>query len=113
MTGKEYTDWENFGIRLKNKRNSLGMTIEKLAEKSNRTENYISRIESGKKRCSIDTLYLLCNALNTTADSLLFGEKEDLKQYSDKEVILNIINKCDEKQLEIIKDVIISVSKQF
>lgn len=113
MYGKEYNDWENFGIRLKNKRNSIGMTIEKLAEKTNRTENYISRIESGKKRCSIDTLYLLCNALNTTADSLLFGEKEDLKQYSDKDVILNIINKCDKHELELIKDVLISINKKF
>ena len=45
MEGKEYNDWEQFGNRVKNARNSIGMTVEKLAEKSNRTENFIQRIE--------------------------------------------------------------------
>ena len=39
MNGKEYNDWRNFGIRVKNSRNSLGMTVEKLAE--NQTEQKI------------------------------------------------------------------------
>ena len=47
MDCKEYNDWRNFGIRVKNSRNSIGMTVEKLAEKSNRTENFIFRIEGG------------------------------------------------------------------
>ena len=41
MESKEYKDWRNFGIRVKNARNSIGMTTEQLAEKSNRSENYI------------------------------------------------------------------------
>ena len=44
MEGKEYNDWKNFGIRVKNSRNSIGMTVEKLAEKSGRTENFIFKI---------------------------------------------------------------------
>lgn len=46
MEGKEYNDWEQFGNRVKNARNSIGMTVENLADKSNRTENFIQRIES-------------------------------------------------------------------
>ena len=79
VEGKEYKDWENFGIRLKNARKSIGMTLEVLAEKTHRTENFISRIENGRS-CSIHTLYQLCRVLNTSADDLLFGEKMENKE---------------------------------
>lgn len=114
MIGKEYDDWENFGIRVKNSRNSIGMTTEKLAEKSDRTENFITRIENGKKSCSIHTLYQFCNSMKISSDSLLFGSKnEEEKTYSDKEVIENILSRCDEKQLRVIKDILISIYHNF
>lgn len=113
MDGKEYNDWNNFGIRVKNARNSLGMTVEKVAEKTNRTENFISRIESGKKSCSIHTLYQLSKVLKISTDDLLYGEKVEEKTYPDEEIINNIINKCNEKQLKIIKDVLIAMFPNF
>lgn len=113
MEGKEFTDWEGFGIRLKNARNSIGMTVEQLAEKSHRTENFILRIESGKKSCSIHTLYQFCKAMNITADSLLNGKTAEIKEYEDREVIENILNNCDDKQLKVIKDVLIAVCPNF
>ncbi len=113
MEGKEFTDWEGFGIRLKNARNSIGMTVEQLAEKSHRTENFILRIESGKKSCSIHTLYQFCKAMNITADSLLNGETAEIKEYKDREIIENILNNCDDKQLKVIKDVLIAVCPNF
>lgn len=114
MIGKEYNDWENFGIRVKNSRNSIGMTAEKLAEKSDRTENFVTRIENGKKSCSIHTLYQFCNSMKISSDSLLFGNaNEEEKTYSDREVIENILSKCDEKQLKVIKDILISIYHNF
>lgn len=113
MDGKEYNDWKNFGIRVKNARNSTGMTVETLAEKSHRTENFILRIESGKKSCSIHTLYQFCKSMNISADDLLFGGNVEEKNYSDKEIIENIIQKCNEKQLKIIKDVLVAMFSDF
>lgn len=113
MIGKEYDDWENFGLRVKNSRNSIGMTVEKLAEKSDRTENFIQRIESGKKSCSIHTLYQFCNSMNISSDSLLFGEKTKEKNFADREIIDNILSKCDEKQLKVIKDILVSIYNNF
>lgn len=114
MEGKEYNDWKNFGIRVKNSRNGLGMTVEKLAEKSGRTENFIFKIESGE-RCSIHTLYQLSKALNKSSDYLLFGEDMKTKEinYSDREIIDNILNQCDEKQLKVIKEVLIAICPNF
>ena len=113
MEEKEYDDWFNFGIRLRNARNRIGMTIEKLAEKSNRSENFIQRIENGKKRCSIDTLYQLTKALNITADELLTGNKLIPQEYKDKEIIENILDTCNEKQLKAIKEILIAVNQNF
>ena len=113
MEGKEYNDWFNFGIRLKNARNRIGMTVEKLAEKSNRTENFIMRIESGKKKCSIHTLYQLSKALDVSADELLNGPATEAKEYKDREIIDNILNICDEKQLKAIKEILIALNQNF
>lgn len=115
MEGKEYNDWKNFGIRVKNSRNSIGMTVEKLAEKSSRTENFIFRIEAGQS-CSIHTVYKLSKALNISCDYLLFGEdmeKIEEINYSDREIINNILNQCDEKQLKVIKEVLIAICPNF
>ena len=113
MNGKEYNDWRNFGIRVKNSRNSLGMTVEKLAEKSDRPENYVSRIESGKKSCSIHTLYQFCKAMKVSSDTLLFGETMENKEYQDREIINNLLDRCDEKQLKIIKEVLVAICPNF
>ena len=107
MEGKEYNDWKNFGIRVKNARNSIGMTVEKLAEKSNRTENFIFRIEGGQS-CSIHTVYQLSKALKKSSDYLLFGE--DMKV---EEIIDNILNQCDDKKLKIVKDVLVAMFSDF
>ena len=114
MEGKEYNDWKNFGIRVKNSRNSIGMTTEKLAELSNRTENFIFRIEGGQG-CSIHTLTQLCKSLNKSSDYLLFGDdmKTEEINYSDREVIDNILNQCNGKQLNVIKEMLIALCHNF
>lgn len=113
MNGKEYNDWKNFGARVKSIRNSLGMTVEKLAEKSDRTENFINRIESGKKSCSIHTLYQFSKAMKVSSDALLFGEYMDNNEYSDREIINNLLDRCDEKQLKVIKEILIAICPNF
>ena len=113
MEGKEYTDWIGFGARVKDARKRIGMTSEKLAEKSHRTENFILRIESGKKSCSLHTLYKLSSAMNVTTDSLLKGETIQIKEYKDREIIDNILNNCDKKQLKAIKEVLIAICYNF
>ena len=113
MSGKEFVDWKNFGLRVKNARNSIGMTVEKLADKSDRTENFINRIESGKKSCSIHTLYQFSKAMKISSDSLLFGEEMKEKKYPDREIIENILDKCDDKQLRVIKDVLVAICPNF
>ena len=55
-------------IRIKN-----GMTQEQLAEAANLSVPYISHIERGFKRPSLETLVRVAMALHVTADCLLSG----------------------------------------
>lgn len=112
MEGKEYTDWVNFGIRVKNARNSLGLTAEKLGELTNRSENFIQRVENGTK-CSIHTIHQISKALNVKVDVLLYGDDVELKEYKDKEIINNLVNNCNEDQLKVIKDILVAICPNF
>lgn len=113
MEGREYNDWKGFGNRVKDARTSIGLTTEKLAEKMNRTENFVQRIERGEKSCSIHTLYQFCKVMNISSDSLLIGKKVEVKEYKDREIIENILDKCNEKQIRVIKDILIAIYPDF
>lgn len=110
----EYNDWFNFGKRVRMYRKSLGLTIEQLAELTDRTVNYINRIENGEKSCSIHTIHQLSKSLRVSTDVLLYGElvkKEE--EYSNKQLIDNIISHCSSNELEVIKNVIIALYPKF
>lgn len=60
-----------YGQKLKKARLSLGLTQEKIAEFLALAPRYISDIERGKTKGSIDTLIKLCNIYNITPNDLL------------------------------------------
>ena len=104
MYRNEYKDWSGMGARVKMNRKMLGMTTEKLAENIDRTENYVIRFEKGEKTCSIHTLYQLSKVLKVPTDELLLGKDMKDKDYTDKEILQTIIDRCDEKELKVIKE---------
>ena len=59
------------GELVKKQRKKLNLTQAELAEKINSDSCYISRIETGTRKISIDNLVALANALNTSSDYLL------------------------------------------
>lgn len=109
----EYGDWNGFGQRVRATRKSLGLTVENLAEMIDRTENFINRVEKGEKSCSIHTIHQISKSLRVSTDVLLYGEIMKEKEYSDKEIVQNIINKCDEQELVVIKQLILAVFPKF
>ena len=106
----EYQDWYGFGARTKNYRTSIGLTKEKFAGMINRSENYISELEKGNSSCSVHTLYQISKALRVPSDNLLYEESEMYKKddYSNKDILKNIIDRCNEEELEVIKDLIVA-----
>lgn len=108
----EYKDWKGFGERTKNSRESIGLTREKFSEMIDRTENYILSLEKGDKSCSIHTLHQICSSLKESSDYILYGdkmEKNNDKKGTNKDILLEIINRCDEDEIAILKDVAITL----
>ena len=63
-----------FGERLRNRRSTLGLTQEYMAEKASITLRFYQMIERGEKSVSLDTLISISKTLKISIDYLLFGE---------------------------------------
>lgn len=106
----EYKDWENFGRRVKESREQIALSKEKFAEMINRSINYVSDLERGRTSSSVHTLHQISKALKVSTDNLLYGDIMmcNKKEHSNKEILLNIIDRCDEDELDILKDLAVA-----
>lgn len=109
MVVSDFNDWVGFGSRVKSNRKSIGLTLEKLAEMTDITVNFLISIEKGDKGCSLRTVHRLSKTLKVPVDTLLYGKKMEDKNYKNKEILKSIIDRCDKKELEAIKDVIVAM----
>lgn len=65
---------KSIGNNIKELRLKTGLTQQQLAEKANISNVHMSHIETGNVTMSLDCLISLCNALETTPNSILMGE---------------------------------------
>lgn len=59
--------------RIRDRREELGLTRDRLAEKADLSVTFLAQIELGRQSFSVVTLRKLCTALDITADEVLFG----------------------------------------
>ena len=64
-------DYVLLGKRVRIRRQVLELTQEGLAEKIGVSTSFIGHIERGSRKLSVETLYALCKALETSADFLI------------------------------------------
>ncbi len=62
--------YKNLGKQIKKRREELKLTQEELAEKTNKSLNFIGKIEVAFSRPSLNTLIEIANALKTSVSSL-------------------------------------------
>ena len=91
----------NLGKNIRQKRKEQNATLGKLSEKCNMSENFLGNIERGTDTPSLKYFLRICNALNTSADSLLF---ENLNIYTK--------NNSEDCRLEIAKEVMSLTTEQ-
>lgn len=72
-----YVDYKDLGKRIAKRRRELGLKQYQVSEKAGLSDKYISCIETAKSIPSIDVLVRICDALETTPDSLLLGAVND------------------------------------
>ena len=66
------------GMNIVKRRHELNISQEKLAEASDLSINYISRIERGvSKHVSADTLYKISKSLNVSMEELMENNKQE------------------------------------
>ncbi len=105
----EYQDWKGFGSRVKEYRKQIGMTKERFSNEINRSENYVSELEKGNSSCSVHTLHQISKVLKVSVDNLLYNDKVNMKNlYNNKEILKEIINRCNEEEVSILKDIIVA-----
>lgn len=66
-------DYVNLGKRIANRRQQAGLKQNVLAEKLGISNNYLSSIERGKEKPSLEILVRICTTLQVTPDYLLLG----------------------------------------
>lgn len=66
-------DYSNLGKRIAKRREQIKIKQNALAEAIGISNNYLSSIERGKEKPSLEILVRICNALHVTPDYLLMG----------------------------------------
>ena len=102
-------DQKEMGKRVRSRRESLGLSREKLSEYLDVSPQFIADIEYGNKGISIKRFYLLCQVLDVTADYLLAGNvysnETDRESRLVCEEIMTLLQRCDTKQLKGIREI--------
>lgn len=104
----------NIGNRIRNYRIKNKMTQEKLAEYSDLSVNFISKLERGqKKNISINKLLNICNALNITASELLDDDLNINGLSTSTKELVKILRTLDSNDSDKISAILIPLVKQY
>lgn len=106
---EKQTDNRAIGRRVRLRRDSLGITRDRLAEAIDVTPKFIQDIEYGHKGMSIETLTRLSQVLGITTDYILKGlsdeDSNDLERQSTKNNILETLRTYNNDQLKMMDKV--------
>ncbi|MBO8441607.1 MAG: helix-turn-helix transcriptional regulator [Firmicutes bacterium] len=104
----------NIGNRIRNYRIKKKMTQEKLAEYSDLSVNFISKLERGqKKNISINKLLNICNALNITVSELLDDDLNINGLSTSTKELVKILRTLNSKDSDKISAILIPLVKQY
>ena len=99
------------GDRLKTARLEKKLTQEQLASLCNTSQGVIRNYEKSRRFPSIDMLARFCNALRVSPDYLLQDELS-FNPYEEKNEMFSTIDKLTPKQIDFLKDFLITLQKQ-
>ena len=97
------------GIRVRQRRELLGLSREELASRLGVTAKFVGDIEYGEKGISMKNLYRLKQILGVSADFLLEGMEEGASKDKEmnmlKENILGSLSVCSARQLGVMEKI--------
>lgn len=80
-------DYQLIGARLKARREAARQTQEEAAEAAEITPVYLSKIENGHAKPTLDTLAALCSVVGCDLGGLLLDTVPDSQQYQSERVV--------------------------
>lgn len=89
-------DYELLGKRIRDERLLLRLTIEQLAERVDKSANYIGQIERSDGKPSLETVVDIANALGTTVDALLKDSLTAQRQDPAAQEIITLLDSMDD-----------------
>lgn len=110
-------DYKELGRRIREKRNFLGYSQEQLAELSEIDPSYLSNLENGHRKMSIEVLARIAKSLESSIDYLLFGEhktekiKKEAQFFEIKSILENVDANFLEEYIAYIKTLAITMSE--
>ncbi|MBZ9634343.1 helix-turn-helix domain-containing protein [Clostridium sp. FP1] len=96
-------NYVEIGNRIRLERETFDMTREKLAELLNLSPYFLGQIERGERKMSVSTLINISECLHISIDYLFF---EQAHINTNNNVLHSLINKCSEKEVNIIESLI-------
>ncbi|MBQ7835254.1 MAG: helix-turn-helix transcriptional regulator [Ruminiclostridium sp.] len=98
-------DYFAIGQRIRRIRKAKSYSQEQLAEMTGISVTHMSHIETGNTKLSLEVFYNIVNALECTADELLFCLNENSQAVIHSN-ISEILDKCSVNELNLIYDII-------
>ena len=106
-------NYENVGNKIRERRNFLKVTQENLANDINVSASFISDIENGKRKMSLETMIKISIALKTSLDYFILDNVKDVKLKNNikYDELKNILGTVDEKKESVFLDFAINSAK--
>ena len=107
-----HLDYARIGKRISEFRRAKKLSQFQLAELAEVTDSYISHIETGRKKPSLESLVRIASALGITLDRILLGNQvADLKDYLPE--IRNLMKDCSLYEKAVILDMVKSLKSSM
>lgn len=103
-------DYRVIGQRLQARRKLRQMTQEELAERVNITVVYLSKIENGRVKPTLELLDTLCDALSLELSGLITGVQTQEDSYANERVI-TLFRRCSPEIKEVALGILERLSK--
>lgn len=105
-----YVDYKALGQRMKQYRKRKGMTQERLAERLDISVSYVSRVERGAVKVSLETLAKIAAVLEVSPADLLGGMAKNDFNYLNRE-LAEIVQNMDAEKIRLLTNIAKSIEE--
>ena len=91
------------GQRLRQRRQELGLTREKMSELADIGSGYYGQLEVGTSQMSVDTLIKLSKSMHLPMEYILFG---DGYSKGDPSAVIDLLHHCSPRELILAEDML-------